>query len=248
MASTPIARRWSRLLFAALIAASGSGPGVLAQTAPTGDPMADVRQTLDAARKEIATYKTAGGAPGAADHPAIKWDAELWTFRERYPRSNAATIASTEAVRFLIRAELWDRVRARVDSLDADDPAWERLGSAVYEEGIARKDVPSAIARLSRIAAATRIPQIKSAVLVVVGRGHRRQGDNDAALRTLEQAKAAAPGTSSATEAEGIIYEITHLSVGLPAPPISGTARDGRAVNLESFRGKAVVLVFWGTT
>lgn len=45
------------------------------------------------------------------------------------------------------------------------------------------------------------------------------------------------------------IYEIQHLSVGLPAPALSGTPRNARkAIGLESFRGKPIVIVFWGST
>ena len=240
-----ICRAW---LSAALLTGFAGGPLLLAQTPQPADAMAEVRQTLDAARKEMAAYKTAGGAPGAVDHPAIKWDAALWAYRDRYPRSEAAALASTESVRLLVGAELWDRARGRVESIDADDLAWERLPAVIYSEGIARKDLPSAIERISKAAAATTNPRIKASALLVLGRAYRRQGDNAAALQSLEAAKAAAPGTQFATDADGLIYEVKHLSPGLPAPPISATSRSGSAVTLSDFRGKPVVLVFWGTT
>ena len=236
------------LLGAAIVAGLGSSSTLLGQSTQAADPVAEVRRTLDAARKDIAAYTTAGGATGAADHPALKWDAALWAYRERYPRSEAAAIASMEAVRLLVRAELWDRAHARIESVGADDLAWERLPSVVYEAGIARKDVPSTIERLSRLAAATTSARIKSSALVVVGRAHRRQGDPEAAVRSFEAARAAAPGTTFAEEADGLLYEIKYLSIGLPAPQISGTSRSGRAITLAGFRGQAVVLVFWGTT
>ena len=92
------------------------------------------------ARKEIDGYKTAGGAAGAADHPAIKWSAALWAIHDQAPQSEAGALAAVEAIRLLVRAELWDRAHARVASLDADEPAWERVPSTLYEEGIARKN------------------------------------------------------------------------------------------------------------
>ena len=235
------------LLGALLLAALGYGaPGF--QTPQTADAVAEVRRTLEAARKDIAAYTTAGGALGAADHPAIKWDAELWAYRDRYPRSDASALASAEAVRLLNRAELWDRAQARIDSLAPDDPAWERLPAVIYEAGIARKELPATIDRLSRAAAATASARIKSSALIVVGRAHRRQGDIDAAAQSFEAAKQAAPGTPFAEEAGGLLYELRYLRVGLPAPQITGKARSGRAVTLAGLRGKAVVLVFWGTT
>ena len=236
----------------AVIVAAGLGAGwpAVAQTQPAPNPpVTEVRQALAEARKEMDAHKAAGGAAGAPDHPAVKWDAALWAYRDKYPRSDAAAIGSAEAIRLLVRAELWDRAHARIESIPFDDPAWSRVASIVYEAGIARKDLPAAIATLTRAAASTTDASIKSSVLLVLGRAYRRHGDNDAATRSLEAAKSAAPGAPAAEEADGLIYEIRHLSVGLAAPPVSGKPRNARqAITRESLRGKPVVLVFWGST
>ena len=230
-----------------LVAAGLTSRAILAQPPPES-AVKEVRTAIDTARKEVDAYKTADGAADAADHPAIKWDSALWAYRERYPRSEASTLASAEAIRLLGRAELWDRAHARVASLDPDDPAWVRVASPVYEEGIARKDLPYTIDTLSHVVAATTNPSIKSTAGLILGRAYRRQGDLAAATRAVEAAKAAAAGTPAAEEADGLLYEIKYLSVGLPAPPVSGKPRNGRAIDLAGLRGKAVVLVFWGTT
>src|SRR4029079_7865447 len=98
----------------------------------------------------------------------------------------------------------------------------------IYEEAIARKSFDYTIVTLSQTAAATKSASIKSAALLVIGRVYRRQGDLAAATRSLEEARAAAPGTPQAAEADDVIYEIAHLSIGLPAPAISGTPRHAR--------------------
>jgi hypothetical protein len=240
--------KWSGLfLIVGIIAAGLTGRGIHAQSGET-PAVAEVRKTLAAARKEVESYKKAGGAADAADHPALKWDATLWAYRARYPRSEAAALASAEAVRLLVRAELWDRAHARIASLDFDDPAWERVATPIYEEGIARQDLSYTIDTLSRAAAATTNPAIRSPILVVLGRAYRRYGDNAAATRSLEAAKSAAPGTPYAEEAAGLLYEIEYLSIGVQAPPLSGKTRNGRAIDLAALRGRPVVLVFWGTT
>jgi thiol-disulfide isomerase/thioredoxin len=41
--------------------------------------------------------------------------------------------------------------------------------------------------------------------------------------------------------------EMENLIVGKPAPAIDGTGMDGRPLKLADYRGKVVVLVFWGT-
>lgn len=251
MNGRPMSRALSGFLFAAIVTAGpGQGGTAMAQTAqPAARPeVAEVRQMAADARKEIEGYTAAGGAPGAADHPAIKWSASIWQVHERAPLSEAGAIAAVEAVRLLVRAELWDPARARIDALDFDEPAWERVPSVVYDLGIARKDLPGTIEKLSRAAASTTRAQTKSAVLLIMGRAYRRQGDLSAATRSLEEAKSAATNSPYAEEADGVLYEIAHLSKGLQAPPVSGKPRNGRAVNLAAFRGKPVVLVFWGTT
>jgi hypothetical protein len=240
--------KWTGFAIVIGIVAGGlAGRGIQAQSGQT-PAVAEVRQTLDAARKQIETYKKAGGAAAVPNHPAVEWDAVLWAYRARYPRSEASALAAAEAVRLLVRAELWDRAHARIASLEFDDPAWERLPAVIYEEGIARQNLPYTIDTLSRAAAATTIPATRSSIFVVLGRAYRRSGDNAAATRALEAAKSAAPGTRYAEDAEGLLYEIKYLSIGLPAPPVSGESRNGRAIDLAALRGRPVVLVFWGTT
>ena len=41
--------------------------------------------------------------------------------------------------------------------------------------------------------------------------------------------------------------EMENLVAGKPAPPIEGISMDGKPLKLSDFRGKVVVLVFWGT-
>lgn len=87
-----------------------------------------------------------------------------------------------------------------------------------------------------------------AATLVALGRVQRRQGDTAVAVKSLESAREAAPDSASAREADGLLYDIANLSIGLQAPAFSATSIDGRAISLESLRGRAVAIVFWGST
>jgi hypothetical protein len=151
-------------------------------------------------------------------------------------------------IRGLVQTKQWAQLDARLDAVPADDPAWERLPSVVYTAAVARQELSPAIARLARVAAATSKPSNKASALIAIARAYRRQGEPAIAVRALQDAKAAAPGTALAEEAVGLIYEIEHLSPGLAAPPISAKARHGQTISLAQLRGKPVVLVFWGTT
>jgi hypothetical protein len=153
-----------------------------------------------------------------------------------------------DSLRALMQAKQWEEFDTRVASIAADDPAWERLPSIVYSAGIARNDLPAVMTRLQHVAETTTRPSNKAAALIAIGRVHRRQGDGRAAVRILEQARSAAPDSAYAEEATGLIYEIEHLSPGLPAPTIEAKSRTGQPINLAALRGKAVVLVFWGST
>jgi len=239
-------RNWSWCLVLGVMLVAGAP--MFAQSPP--DPaVEEVRRTLDAARKDFERYRTEGGVPGSPQHPALKWEAALWAYRERSPRTEAAALATAEAVRLLVRAELWDRAHARVESVAFDDRAWERLATPIYDEAIARKDLPYTIATLSRVAAASATSSSsRSAVLVVLGRAYRRHGDNAAATRSLEAAKSASPGTLYAEEADGVLYEIKYLSVGVQAPAVAGQTRNAGPIDPAGLRGKPVVLVFWGST
>ena len=141
-----------------------------------------------------------------------------------------------------------DQAHLRIDAVGVDDPAWERLSAAIYEEGSTRKDFAYTIATLSKVAATTTRPTNKSAVLLDIGRAQRRQGDVAAATRSFEASQSAAPGSAPAEEADGLLYEIAHLTVGLPAPTFSTRARNGKIVDLAALNGRTVVLVFWATT
>ena len=53
-------------------------------------------------------------------------------------------------------------------------------------------------------------------------------------------------GRSLAKMAEGAIFEIEHLSIGKEAPDIEGEDLDGVAFKLSDYRGKVIMLDFWG--
>jgi hypothetical protein len=52
--------------------------------------------------------------------------------------------------------------------------------------------------------------------------------------------------TSLGEQARADLFELRHLSVGKPAPEITGKDLDGDAFELSAYRGKVVLLTFWG--
>ena len=46
--------------------------------------------------------------------------------------------------------------------------------------------------------------------------------------------------------AKAALYEIQYLGIGKPAPEITGEDIDGKPMKLSDYRGKIVMLDFWG--
>lgn len=70
-----------------------------------------------------------------------------------------------------------------------------------------------------------------------------------AALFERAKAEFADVKTSRGTvgeQAEHTLFELTHLAIGKPAPEIAGKDIDGKDMKLSDYRGKVVVLDFWG--
>ncbi len=54
------------------------------------------------------------------------------------------------------------------------------------------------------------------------------------------------PAATLAEVCQHELNELEHLSTGKPAPEITGTTVDGKTMTLSRYRGKVVVLDFWG--
>jgi hypothetical protein len=54
------------------------------------------------------------------------------------------------------------------------------------------------------------------------------------------------PDSEPAKRAKGFLFELDHLQVGMVAPDIEAVDQDGMPFKLSDYRGKVVLLVFWG--
>ncbi|MFI5387584.1 MAG: redoxin domain-containing protein [Fimbriimonadales bacterium] len=72
------------------------------------------------------------------------------------------------------------------------------------------------------------------------------QGDTVGAAKLYHEVLEKYPGTPEAKRAKGDIFETENLVVGKPAPEMLATDQDGVKFKLSDYRGKVVVLDFWG--
>jgi len=70
--------------------------------------------------------------------------------------------------------------------------------------------------------------------------------DRKRALADLDRAIKLGADTTYGKRAKAVKFELQHLQVGQPAPEIEGNDLDGVAFKLSDYRGKVVVLDFWG--
>jgi len=62
----------------------------------------------------------------------------------------------------------------------------------------------------------------------------------------FERVKTEYAETPYAKEAPGYIFELENLQIGMKAPDFEATDQDGKQFKLSDYRGKVVVLDFWG--
>lgn len=70
--------------------------------------------------------------------------------------------------------------------------------------------------------------------------------EREAAKVDLRRASELAQSPGIAGRARGILFEQEHLQVGMVAPDIEGADLDGVSFKLSDYRGKVIMLDFWG--
>jgi len=86
----------------------------------------------------------------------------------------------------------------------------------------------------------------RAAALYSLANLDQEEGKNDKALAIFRRLQKDHPGTQQAARAEGALFELEHLQVGMTAPDFEGIDQDAVAYKLSDYKGKVVVLDFWG--
>ncbi|MFN0242514.1 MAG: peroxiredoxin family protein [Planctomycetota bacterium] len=131
------------------------------------------------------------------------------------------------------------------------DEAWitevlREVRAEVSSRALSAADVEDVCMAIAR---ATNKPAIRAAALYNAGfalassngAGHAARGE-----ALLDQLVAEHPDTDSAARARGKLYQLRNLQIGQIAPDFTTTDVDGVEFKLSDYRGKVVVLDFWG--
>lgn len=232
---------WARYCPLAVLAMAALAAGQQAPK-PSG-----VEAILRQARQEISEFQKASGKNSDPGHPAPKWAQELWNWRETSPGTPDAARATTEAVRLLVYADRFTEAQRWVDSVPPDDAAWQTLARVLLDSASRQKDYQYFFARLETVFSDATDANIRAAVQVSLGRAWRQQREEKKAEAAFRRAIDLASDSRAGKEAESQLYELLNLVAGRPAPSFTAAAVGGKRLSLADYRGKPLVLVFWGT-
>lgn len=214
---------------------------------PADREMERVQAMISQAKKEAEQFSKSGGQAVDANNPNLKWAQALWRYRRKHPGTPATTLATTEALRLLVRADRISEVQAKANTLKTTDAAWKPVITVLLGAAIRKKDYTYFISKAETLAQNSIDPEVKAKARFVIGEAYWRKGDIDQARIAFQTVVTQYPKTSYGEQAEGNLREIEFLNVGQSAPLFERATIDGDPFSLGSLKGQVVVLKFWGT-
>ena len=199
------------------------------------------------ARVEAIEFREAGGKPGAARDPALKWAAALWSLREQHPGTPAAASAAAASLLWLRYADRDEDVLAKAEQLPPRDPAWANVIADVRDSARKTKQFARFLKMAQSVLDAAKDPPLRAPIRLAIGRCWLDQNQPEKAKASFEAILRESPRSEHAKQADRSIYEITALSNGKPAPLFAAKTVNGAPFALADYRGKVVLLNFWAT-
>ena len=217
-------------------------------SAKPDDPEMDrVQAMVRQAKQESEQFAKSGSKASEPNSPNLKWAATLWEYRNKHPGTPATAIATTEALRLLVRADRISEMQTKADTVKLDEAAWKRAIYVLMEAAAKKKDYNYLISKTQALSQSAVDPEIKVLAHMTLGDAYWKKGDIEQARAAFEAVVAQYPKTPSAEEAQGNLMEMELLNPGQPAPQFTRTTIKGDPISLAGFKGKVVVLKFWGT-
>lgn len=233
------------------------------------DPFAQLQETYDKAFETFMETAEKTGEYDAEHHPAIEFAARYRAYAEKHagtPQAVPALIwilkngrsSSTDFPKAM-KSVGWAMERLAADHA-ADPkiadvlPNMQYLGWSVgedkmmdfYEKVIKTNPEPTAKAVATFNTAYTLYTSESSNLFGLLKSKAKNKKRKQRAGKLFRQLIRDYPKLSVAARAEGFIYEIEHLQIGMKAPDIVGKDVDGKEIRLSQFHGQVVVLDFWG--
>jgi len=245
----------SAVLFLAAGASAAPTPG----DPPVERPAVDQKTEFDAVKAE---YDKANKDFTAA-YRAAKTDEERQAAAATRPNPDEyaprfAEIASKDAKSDVAaKCHAWIAVNARDAEMQAaglDELMTNHLASPVIGgvcQSVLYSSAKNRDAFLEAVLAKSSDHEAQGRACYALAFGHARRGEQRAAEPLFERVvkdfgDLKYGNASLADKAKTDLFELRNLSVGKPAPEIVGADVDGKPMKLSDFRGKVVVLDFFG--
>jgi len=223
--------------------------GAAQQAAQNQEAVIDeIHRLAQEAREEVAAFREQGGNHADRNHPAVKWSRQLWSLHEKHRGTRAGSLAATLAIRLLISSERISEAAARADKLAPGDSAWLQVAPQFLEAGSRGYDPVYLKTKLRKLIADPSAEALRPGFYYYLGLAHKRAGEDEAGIAAFESVLKLYPESSWAKYAREGVEELSVLGISKPAPAIAARTREGTTVSFESYRGRAVLLIFWAST
>jgi len=235
------------------------------QPAPTQqDPQATYQDLARALNKAVSDWRQAAikavkdAQAEGRDIPAIAMQPPTKQFIERaqaLAEQFAGTDAAVQFLGFIVKnaTNESDAVRKALGALWADHSATAAIGgvldfvASAYFQHEAQKEVT---ALLDAVIEDNQDADVKAQALIARGNLHLQIAETDAdrttAAADIRKAVTLTKNEEILQQAKDALFEIEHLQVGCTAPDIVAKDTDGVAFKLSDYRGKVILLDFWG--
>lgn len=226
-------------LLGALLPAQDSSRG--------SDELQRVSDVIDRAWSEVKQFRVAVRKNSAITHPGVHWSGRLWQYRNDHPHTPAASKAAVAALNLLLDAGHVETVMTMVETVPADDPAWDRIIQVLWRDAEKREDYSRFITKAEAVLRGSPNKQARTRAGIFLGQAYWKQDQIAQAKAVFEAVLAEAPDSEDGKWAKGNIYEMTHLALGKSAPPFNAATIDGRPFSSAAFQGRIALIYFWAT-
>ncbi|MDQ2985173.1 MAG: redoxin domain-containing protein [Armatimonadota bacterium] len=220
--------------------------------------IADELKNLQAAYdKELQAYYAAaqekidkGEAFDMTGGPAKAYLPKVMAIASRAKGTPTADKAYALAVQMGYTTSNPDAVVEAFEGMIANNPNSEDLKNSMMFIGFSVKPQDRALKLLSRVEHFSTNNGIKASAVMMRARmfydDYSGEGDVKRAKGILERVIKNYPSTDAAKRAKNAIFAMENLGVGMTAPDFTATDQDGVTFKLSDYRGKVVVVDFWG--
>lgn len=233
--------------------------------APTGDPaekLAEIREKRDTAmsdwEKKLRAAKTQEEGRAIYEaRPGPEFLAQFKAVALEAKGTETAAAAWTEVFQMANESDAKDDAKAAVDALVSDHVTSPELAgfAATLNHATHSLGVERVVSAYDAIVAKSTHKTVIAPALLGLGTTLLEQDKPEQKLRgrkALERLVAEFPdvkpkrGGVYADRAKGFLFELDHLQIGMVAPNFESTDENGQKFSIADYKGKVVVLDFWG--